>query len=133
MATGRKRGVAMRLIDADKLVDELCSDIEDESFGEVVKAEILEWLDAHPVDLQWHKLTFRPLTDKEKEEYANQEWTYMIDGLPEFGEEVLVTSGKCVWVDSFDVDDCVYLSGTGNDIDGVIAWMELPEPYKEEQ
>ena len=123
----------MRLIDADKLVDELCSDIEDESFGEVVKAEILEWLDAHPVDLQWHKLTFRPLTDKEKEEYANQEWTYMSDGLPEFGEEVLVTSGKCVWVDSFDVDDCVYLSGTGNDIDGVIAWMELPEPYKEEQ
>lgn len=81
---------------------------------------------------QWHKLTFRPLTDEEKKEYANQAWTYMIDGLPEFGEEVLVTSGKYVWVDSFDMDDCVYLSGTGNDIDGVIAWAELPA-YKEEQ
>lgn len=120
----------MRLIDVDKLIDELCSDIEDESFGEVVKAEILEWLDAQPVVLQWHKLIFRPLTDEEKEEYANQEWTYMIDGLPDFGEEVLVTSGKCVWVDSFDMDDCVYLSGTDTDIDGVIAWMKLPS-YKE--
>lgn len=123
----------MRLIDADKLIDELCSDMEDESFGEVVKAEIFEWLEAQPVVLQWHKLTFRPLTDEEKEEYANQEWTYMIDGLPEFDEEVLVTNGKCVWVDSFDIDDCVYLSGTDNDIDGVVAWMELPVPYKEEQ
>lgn len=122
----------MRLIDVDKLIDELCSDIEDESFGEVVKAEILEWLDAQPVILQWHKLIFRPLTDEEKEEYANQEWTYMIDGLPELGEDVIVTSGKYVWVDSFDMDDCVYLSGTGNDIDGVIAWAELPA-YKEEQ
>lgn len=124
----------MRLIDVDKLIDDLCSDIEDESFGEVVKAEILEWLDAHPVDLQWHKLTFRPLTDEEKEEYANQEWTYMIDGLPGFGEDVIVTNGTNAWVDSFDMDDDgVWLSGTDDDIDGVIAWMELPEAYKEEQ
>lgn len=123
----------MRLIDADKLIDELCSDIEHESFGEVVNAEILEWLDAQPVVLQWHKLIFRPLTDSEKEEYANQEWTYMIDGLPDLGEDVIVTNGINAWVDSFDIDDFVYLSGTDNDIDGVIAWMELPKPYKEEQ
>lgn len=123
----------MRLIDVDKLIDELCSDIEDESFGEVVKAEIFEWLEAQPVVFQWHKLTFRPLTDEEKEEYANQEWTYMIDGLPDLGEDVIVTNGTNAWVDSFDMDDCVYLSGTDNDIDGVIAWMEIPEPYKEEQ
>jgi hypothetical protein len=123
----------MRLIDVDKLIDELCSDIEDESFGDVVKAEILEWLDAQPVILQWHKLIFRPLTDDEKEEYANQEWTYMIDGLPEFGEEVLVTDGVNVWADIFDIDDFVYLSETYEDIDRVMAWMELPKPYKEEQ
>ena len=122
----------MRLIDIDKLIDELCSDLEHESFGEVVNAEILEWLDAQPVVLKWHKLTFRPLTDEVKEEYANQEYTYMIDGLPDLGEDVIVTNGINAWVDSFDIDDFVYLSGTDNDIDGVIAWMELPKPYKGE-
>ena len=119
----------MRLIDVDKLIDELCSDIEDESFGEVVNAEILEWLDAQPIVARWHKLIFRPLTEDEKEFYPN--CTEYVENLPDFGEDVLGTDGVNVWVDSFDVDDCVYLSGTDDDIDGVIAWMELPS-YKEE-
>lgn len=123
----------MRLIDVDKLIDELCSDIEHESFGEVVKAEILEWLDAQPVVLQWHKLIFRNLTPEEEKEYANFDWSYMVENLPDYGEEVLVTDGKNVWIDSFDEDAYVYLSGTDSDLDNVIAWMELPEPYKEEQ
>lgn len=55
----------------------------------------------------------------------------MIDGLPELNEDVIVTSGKYTWVDSFDIDDCVYLSGTDSDIDGVKAWMPLPEAYYE--
>jgi hypothetical protein len=80
---------------------------------------------------QWHKLIFRPLMEDEKEFYTN--CTEYVENLPNFGEEVLVTDGTNVWVDSFDIDDFVYLSGTDNDIDGVIAWMELPEPYKEEQ
>lgn len=122
----------MRLIDADKLIDELCSDIEDESFGEVVKAEILEWLDAQPVVLQWHKLIFRNLTPEEEKEYANFDWSYMVENLPDYGEEVLVTDGKNVWIDSFDEDAYVYLSGTDSDLDNVIAWMELPEPYRGE-
>lgn len=120
----------MRLIDVDKLIDELCSDIEDESFGEVVKAEILEWLDAQPVILQWHKLIFRPITLEEKEFYPD--WTEFVENLPDFDKEVLVTDGVNVWIDSFDIDDCVYLSGTDTDIDGVIAWMEIPS-YKETQ
>ena len=128
----------MRLIDADKLIKTIeehdypladeCGSIDRGMFT----IGIMQAIDEQPVAQQWHKLTFRPLTDEEKEEYANQEWTYMIDGLPEFGEEVLVTSGKYVWVDSFDIDDFVYLSGTDNDIDGVVAWMEIPS-YKEEQ
>lgn len=119
----------MRLIDVDKLIDELCSDIEHESFGEVVNAEILEWIDAHPVVLQWNKLIFRPLTDEEEEWYPQSKG--MVENLPCYDKEVLVTDGKNIWIDSFDVDDFVYLSGTDDDIDGVIAWMELPEPYKE--
>ena len=123
MATGRKRGVAMRLIDVDELIDELCSDIEDESFGEVVKAEILEWLDAQPVVLQWHKLIFTRNSDVE---YINSGNRYTIENLPEYDEQVIVTNGKDVWIDG------VWLSETDDDIDGVIAWMELPS-YKETQ
>ena len=120
----------MRLIDVDKLIDELCSDIEDESFGEVVKAEILEWLDAQPIVARWHKLIFRNLTPEEEKEYANFDWSYMVENLPDYGEEVLVTDGENVWIDSFDEDAYVYLSGTDSDLDNVIAWMELPS-YKE--
>ena len=119
----------MRLIDADKLIDELCSDIEDESFGEVVKTEILEWLDAQPVVLQWHKLIFRPLTLEEKE--FHPEWTEFVENLPDLNTDVLVTDGVDVWIDSFDINDYVYLSGTHGDIYEVIAWMELPS-YKED-
>ena len=117
----------MRLIDVDKLIDQLCSDIEHESFGEVVNAEILEWIDAQPVVLQWHKLIFRPLTLEEAE--FHPDLTEFVENLPDFGEDVLVTDGVNVWVDSFDIDDYVYLSGTDDDIDGVIAWMEIPS-YK---
>jgi hypothetical protein len=82
---------------------------------------------------QWHKLIFIPLTEDEKESYDYEGRSDFIEGLPEYGEEVLVTDGKAVWVDRFDdIDECVYLSGTDDEIDGVIAWMEMPS-YKEEQ
>mgnify|MGYP001001290710 CR=1 FL=1 len=118
----------MRLIDADRLM----TVIKPHKDSVFFQYEILDFIKEQPTIKQWHKLTFRPLTDEEKEEYANQEWTYMIDGLPDLGEDVIVTNGTNAWVDSFDIDDFVYLSGTDNDIDGVIAWMEIPS-YKEEQ
>ena len=81
---------------------------------------------------EWNELIFRNLTPEEKEEYANFDWSYMVENLPDYGEEVLVTNGKNIWVDSFDEDDCVYLSSTDSEIDGVTAWMPLPNPYKGE-
>lgn len=119
----------MILIDLDELRNSLNTIETSEYFGEVTSAEIGEWLDAQPIVAQWHKLIFRPLTEDEKEFYPN--CTEYVENLPDFDKDVLVTDGVNVWVDSFDVDDCVYLSGTDDDIDGVIAWMELPS-YKEE-
>lgn len=49
----------------------------------------------------WNELIRRPLTMEEKEDYANTEWTEMIENLPSFGEDVLVTDGRHIWVDSF--------------------------------
>ena len=81
---------------------------------------------------EWNKLIFRELTPEEKEDYATYGWSCMVENLPEYGEEVLVTDGVSVWLDSFDVDECIYLSGTDSEIDGVIAWLPLPAPYKGE-
>lgn len=81
---------------------------------------------------EWNELVFRNLTPEEKEEYANSDCSYVVENLPDYGEEVLVTDGKNVWIDSFDEDDCVYLSSTDSEIDGVTAWMPLPNPYKGE-
>ena len=84
-------------------------------------------MEAYNIIPEWNKLIFRNLTPEEEKEYA-----YMVENLPDYGEEVLVTDGESVWIDSFDEDDYVYLSGTDGEIDGVTAWMPLPNPYKGE-
>ena len=117
----------MRLIDADKLslevADKYWAKVILEGIREhnpyAIGNEIIELIREQPTVQQWHKLTFRP-------------WSELVEILPDFGEEVLVTDGVNVWIDSFDIDDYLYLSGTNRDIDGVGAWMELPVPYKEE-
>ena len=90
-------------------------------------------MEAYNTIPEWNELVFRNLTPEEEKEYANFDWSYMVENLPEYGEEVLVTDGKSVWIDSFDEDDYVYLSGTDGEIDGVIAWMPLPKAYKLEE
>lgn len=78
---------------------------------------------------EWIEIVFKELTP-EDEEYTKHKWMYIIENLPEYNEDVLVTNGICIWVDSFDEDaDGVYLSGTGDDVNGVTAWMPLPNPY----
>lgn len=92
-----------------------------------------ENMKAYEKNPDWNKLIFRELTPEEKEDYANFDWSYIVENLPDYGEEVLVTNGKNMWVDSFDEDaNGIYLSGTDDEIDGVTAWMPLPNPYKEE-
>lgn len=73
---------------------------------------------------QWHKLIFRPITLEEKE--FHPDWTEIVENLPNLNEEVLVTDGTNIWVDGFDMDDFLCLSVSGYEVDGVIAWMEIP-------
>lgn len=127
----------MRLIDADKLSleagDKHWEKIVLEGIREynpyAVRNEIIELIREQPVAQQWHKLTFRPITLEEKE--FHPDWTEIVENLPNLEEEVLVTNGTSVWVDSFDVDDSLYLSESGYEVDGDIAWMEIPS-YKGE-
>lgn len=78
----------------------------------------------------WIPFTRRPMTEEEQKDYPN--CTFMFDCvLPDDGDEILVSNGRFVWMDVFcnDIDGC-YLDG-GDDIDEDMAWMHLPEPYKQ--
>ena len=61
-----------------------------------------------------------------------EDGVYHIDGpLPADGQEILITiDGGIVDYDTCYVDDGYYLDG-GRDWRDIIAWMPLPEPYKE--
>lgn len=119
----------MRLIDADKLSLEVANKYWVKVILEgvrehnpyAIRNEIIELIREQPIVQQWHKLTFRPMTLEEKE--FHPDWTVFIENLPSYGEEVLVTDGVDIWIDTFEDDEI-------DDIDGVIAWMEIP-PYKE--
>ena len=81
---------------------------------------------------KWIPFTRRPMTEEEQEDYPN--CTFMFDcDLPEDGEEILISSGRFVSLDTFcvDVDGC-YLDG-GDDIDEDMAWQPLPKPYRAER
>jgi len=76
----------------------------------------------------WIPFTRRPMTEEEQEDYPN--CTFIFDCvLPDDGDEILVSNGRFVWMDTFCNDDGCYLDG-GDDIDEDMAWMPLPKPYK---
>lgn len=108
----------------DDLLDELerCCASQHFEIADDIRAKIHKLMENNIP--QWHKLTFRPTTLEEKE--FHPDWTEIVENLPNLEEEVLVTNGTSVWVDSFDVDDSLYLSESGYEVDSDIAWMEIP-------
>jgi len=104
----------------------------EEAIGKAIKA-----LEQEPSSSEkpnkWIPMTKRPLTDDERELYrcSDIEGALIFDcPLPEDEQEVLVSYGGWVCVDTFCIDDGCYFEGV--DIDDVQACMPLPEPYKEE-
>ena len=83
---------------------------------------------------EWIPLIKRPMTKEEREEYEERTGiteTMIINcPLPEDGEEVFVSYGGYVSIDTFHDDDSCYFENT--EIDDVEAWMPLPLPYKGE-
>lgn len=85
---------------------------------------------------QWIPLKTRPMTDEESTFY--RDWAeYGIElfdcPLPDDGQEVLISWGGNVCIDTFvrdDRDGCYF---EGVDIGDVEAWQPLPKPYKEEE
>ena len=87
----------------------------------------------------WVPITYKKLTDKEKEEMRDVADVDIIDAvytcpLPDDGQKVLITTRAwhSIEITTFynDGDGCYFEDW--EDIDEVAAWMPLPEPYKEE-
>lgn len=91
---------------------------------------------------RWIPFESRPMDDEEREYYSEMTGFDMSDDavmycskLPEDGQEVLVCNKYgSVWQDIF-CNDPDYGVGfeTHGDMDGLVAWMPMPEPYKPEE
>ena len=82
---------------------------------------------------QWIPFTTRPCTEQEKEEHPD--WDCCLDcPLPDDGDEILITTrGGYVTKDEIICDEYGWYLDSGYEIgEDAIAWMPLPEPYKED-
>lgn len=73
---------------------------------------------------------------KELAEFRKQnQWIPVSERLPDYNEEVLITNGKYVTIDERyfleNTEDGEAYTWDINGWDDVVAWMPLPEPYKE--
>ena len=85
---------------------------------------------------EWIPIKWHEITDEERviEEYPN-EWLVHLDcQMPDDGERILVqTKWGNIELDECYIDDGCYLDSGYDWVEDVIAWMPLPEPYKESE
>lgn len=86
----------------------------------------------------WNVITKCPMDADERATWSENlgyeipdDEAFMYGNLPEEGVEVLVCtlSGR-MFIDSLCCDEFCYFEEYG-EMDGIIAWQSLPEPYKE--
>ena len=135
--------------DASDAIQELMNDLEQSRhYEEFWKHEAEEALRKFQVAIankpQWITFETRPMDDEEREYYTKMlgydieynDAVIYCSKLPEDGQDVLVCDkyGN-VWEDIFCDDSDYYGVGfeTHGDMDGLVAWMPLPEPYKPEE
>ena len=133
----------MRLIDADALIeahyDYCCKHHGEADNFYVWSLQLMK--NAPTVDAEpWNVIHKTPMTEEERIEWSERigydiEYigAFIYSNLPDDGEEVLVstTYGR-VYLDIFRDDDGCYFEDNG-DMEGIIAWRRLPEPYKEKK
>ena len=84
---------------------------------------------------EWIPVKYHEITDEERRENDYpKEWGTMFDCLmPDDGQDVLITTkaGYVMQDTAYDDGDGCFLDCYDNWLD-VLAWMPLPEPYREE-
>lgn len=83
------------------------------------------------IPVKWHEITD---TEREEEGYS-KDWVCVFDSeMPYDGQKILVTTKWFGVAQDECYADGEYALDSGWDwIDDVIAWMPLPEPYKEDE
>lgn len=107
---------------------------EDGQLGCLLKERVDKLPPINPQEPKWIPLKTRPMTDEESTYYrdwAEYDAEIFDCPLPDDGQEVLVSYGGYVCVDTFCIDDGCYFEGV--DIDDVEAWMPLPKPYDSQE
>lgn len=100
-------------------------------------ADIIEDLPPAQPEQKWIPFTKRPLTEEERTE--NPYFDYILDcKLPDDGQRILMSINikghEQVQLDEYYCDNGEsYLDGGYEIGTEAVAWMPLPEPYKEEQ
>jgi hypothetical protein len=105
--------------DMDKTTIDACK-------GAIELLEQTRW-----IPVKWHEITDE---EREREGYP-KDWVCHLDCiLPEDGEEILITTKNgYVEKDTAYCDDGYYLDSGYDWVDDVVAWMPLPEPYRESE
>ena len=91
---------------------------------------------------RWIPIKTRPMDDDERKEWSaklgydieDEEAVIYVSQLPDDGQDVLVCKkwgGVSIDTFGYDPDYGVFFEENG-DMDGIIAWMPLPAPPKEE-
>lgn len=81
---------------------------------------------------KWIPVTYRELDEEERQMYSDAEFVYDCK-LPEDGQDILITTKyRQVVMTTFyrDAENGCWFDSY-EDKDDVLAWMPLPEPYKE--
>lgn len=83
---------------------------------------------------KWIPITYRKPTQEEKDDYYAQhgeELCYVVENeMPLDGQEVLVSCGGIISIDTFDED---YYDFEDMSIEDVDAWMPTPKSYKKQK
>lgn len=105
-----------------------------QNMSDIDRQTLLDLPPAQP-EQRWIPFQFRPMTDEEKEEFLrldiDEDEEILCGENPDDGQEILVSYNGYVFTDTFEFDEGYYLDGMG-EIEHGMAWMPLPEPYKEQ-
>lgn len=90
---------------------------------------------------KWIPVTSRPMDKEERKEWSDKlgyelddEEAVIYSSLPDDGQEVLTCSKYGhIAMDIFCQDECGCYFDDNGEMDGIVAWMPLPEPYTEEK
>lgn len=125
------------LISRQEAIDALKA-IPDHNDGMVFEtlSHALRDIELLPSAQQWIPFKTRPLTEEEQDEHP--EWDCILDcKLPDDGQRILISINlrghEEVQQDEFYSDDGSYLDSGYEIGTEAVAWMPLPEPWREEE